>query len=36
VSEAGKKLVFDENNIANCEISGKIYKLLDGMVEERR
>ena len=34
VSEAGKKLVFDENNIAACKISGKNYKLLDGMVEE--
>ena len=34
VSEAGKKLVFDETNIAACEISGKTYKLIDGMVEE--
>ncbi len=34
VSEAGKKLVFDENNIAACEISGKAYKLIDGMVKE--
>jgi len=34
VSEAGKKLVFDENNIAACEISGKTYKLTDGKVEE--
>ena len=34
VSEAGKKLVFDEKNIAACKISGKTYKLIDGMVEE--
>ncbi len=34
VSEAGKKLVFDENNIAACETSGKTYKLIDGMVDE--
>ena len=34
VSEAGKKLTFDENNIAACEISGKTYKLTDGKVEE--
>ena len=34
VSEAGKKLVFDKNNIAVCEISGKTYKLTDGKVEE--
>ncbi len=34
VSEAGKKLVFGENNIATCEISGKTYKLIDGIVEE--
>lgn len=34
VSESGKKLVFGENNIATCEISGKTYKLIDGIVEE--
>jgi len=34
VSETGKKLVFGENDIATCEISGKTYKLIDGMVEE--
>ena len=34
VSEAGKKLVFDDKNISACEISGKTYKLIDGMVEE--
>jgi UDP-2-acetamido-3-amino-2,3-dideoxy-glucuronate N-acetyltransferase len=34
VSEAGNKLVFDENNIATCQISGKTYKLIDGIVEE--
>ncbi|MGB5895995.1 MAG: DapH/DapD/GlmU-related protein [Ignavibacteriaceae bacterium] len=36
VSEAGKKLVLDENNIATCQISGKTYKLIDGIVEEVR
>ena len=34
VSEAGKKLVFDGNNIATRRISGKTYKLIDGIVEE--
>ena len=34
VGEAGKKLVFDDNNIAACKISGKTYKLIDGLVEE--
>jgi len=34
VSEAGKKLVFGENNIATCEISGKTYKLIDRIVKE--
>ena len=34
VSEAGKKLVFDENNVAACEISEKSYKLIDGIVKE--
>ena len=34
MSEAGKKLVFDENNIAACEKSGKTYRLKDGTVEE--
>jgi len=34
VSEVGKKLVFNENNITACEISGKTYKLADGMVKE--
>jgi UDP-2-acetamido-3-amino-2,3-dideoxy-glucuronate N-acetyltransferase len=34
VSEAGKRLEFDENGEAACEKSGKRYKLLDGKVEE--
>ncbi|MFC2094698.1 acyltransferase [Bacteroidota bacterium] len=34
MSEAGKKLVFDENNIAACEKSGKTYRLKGGLVEE--
>ena len=33
-SEAGKKLVFDEDNIAFCEKSGKKYKLNNGIVLE--
>ena len=32
VSEAGKKLKFDENGIAFCEKSGKNYILSDGIV----
>lgn len=34
VSEAGKKLVFDKEGIAHCDISGKTYKLEDGIVRE--
>ncbi len=34
VSEAGKKLKFDENGIAFCEKSKKKYKLESGKVEE--
>ncbi|GBD92330.1 UDP-2-acetamido-3-amino-2, 3-dideoxy-D-glucuronate N-acetyltransferase [bacterium BMS3Abin04] len=33
-SEAGKKLVFDENNIAYCEKSGKKYKFENDHVVE--
>ena len=33
-SEAGQKLVFDENGIANCERSNKKYKLEDNKVIE--
>ncbi|MCF8242829.1 MAG: N-acetyltransferase [Melioribacteraceae bacterium] len=33
-SEAGKKLVFDENGIAHCEKSGKTYKLENNLVKE--
>lgn len=33
-SEAGEKLVFDENNIAVCSRTGKKYKLLQNKVEE--
>lgn len=34
VSEAGKRLEFDENGIAFCEKSGKKYKLENGVVFE--
>lgn len=34
VSEAGKKLEFDDNGIAFCEKSNKKYKLVDSKVEE--
>lgn len=34
VSEAGKRLNFDENNIAVCEKSKKKYQLVDGIVKE--
>lgn len=34
VSEAGKRLNFDENNIAFCEMSNKRYKFADGKVSE--
>lgn len=34
VSEAGKKLKFDSNNIAYCEKSGKKYKLENNRVTE--
>ncbi len=34
VSEAGKKLKFDENGIGFCEISNKKYTLIDGNVKE--
>lgn len=34
VSEAGKKLVFDENGIAFCQKSGKRYKFQNGKVFE--
>ncbi|MHA1988399.1 MAG: acyltransferase [Promethearchaeota archaeon] len=34
VSEAGKKLKFDKDGIAECDISGKKYKLKDYSVEE--
>jgi UDP-2-acetamido-3-amino-2,3-dideoxy-glucuronate N-acetyltransferase len=33
-SEAGEKLVFDENNIAVCSRTGKKYKLSNNKVEE--
>lgn len=33
-SEAGEKLVFDENNIAVCSRTGKKYKLINNKVEE--
>lgn len=34
LSEAGKKLVFDDNGLAHCEKSGKNYKLQNGKVQE--
>lgn len=34
VSEAGKKLVFDENGLAHCEKSCITYKLENGLVRE--
>ncbi|MFC2136283.1 acyltransferase, partial [Bacteroidota bacterium] len=34
MSEAGKKLEFDENGIAHCEKSGKSYKLNNNFVIE--
>ncbi|HAY33379.1 MAG TPA: acyltransferase [Ignavibacteria bacterium] len=34
VSEAGVRLEFDENGFADCEKSGKRYKLADGKVTE--
>lgn len=34
VSEAGKRLEFDDNGIAFCEKSNKKYKLVDSKVEE--
>jgi UDP-2-acetamido-3-amino-2,3-dideoxy-glucuronate N-acetyltransferase len=34
MSEAGKKLVFGQNDIAKCEKSGKKYKLENGTVRE--
>ena len=34
VSEAGKKLKFDESGIGFCEISNKKYTLIDGNVKE--
>lgn len=34
VSEAGKRLNFDDNNIAFCEKSQKKYRLIDGKVIE--
>ncbi|MBN1302774.1 MAG: N-acetyltransferase [Melioribacteraceae bacterium] len=34
ISEAGKKLVFDDDGIAKCEKSDKTYKLVNGFVEE--
>jgi UDP-2-acetamido-3-amino-2,3-dideoxy-glucuronate N-acetyltransferase len=34
VSEAGKKLIFDENGIAFCQKSGKRYKFQNGKVFE--
>ncbi|MBU0561310.1 MAG: N-acetyltransferase [Bacteroidetes bacterium] len=34
VSEAGKKLKFDKNGLAQCEQSGKTYKLIEGSVIE--
>ncbi len=33
-SEAGKKLIFDENSFASCEKSGKKYKLENNLVKE--
>jgi len=36
VSEAGKKLKFDENGMAECEKSGKKYKFKDDKVVEVR
>jgi UDP-2-acetamido-3-amino-2,3-dideoxy-glucuronate N-acetyltransferase len=33
-SEAGKKLIFDNNGFAFCEKSGKKYKLENGLVKE--
>ncbi len=33
-SEAGKKLIFDDNGFAFCEKSGKKYKLENGLVKE--
>ena len=35
LSEAGKKLEFDEKGIAYCEKSGKTYKLENGRVTEQ-
>jgi UDP-2-acetamido-3-amino-2,3-dideoxy-glucuronate N-acetyltransferase len=34
VSEAGKKLQFDEDGFASCEQSGKTYKMKNGSVRE--
>lgn len=34
VSEAGKKLTFDKDNLAHCEKSGKTYKFENGRVTE--
>jgi UDP-2-acetamido-3-amino-2,3-dideoxy-glucuronate N-acetyltransferase len=34
VSEAGKKLIFDNRGIATCEKSGKSYQLKDNIVRE--
>jgi len=33
-SEAGNKLVFDNNGFAHCEKSGVTYRFIDGRVEE--
>ena len=33
-SEAGKKLIFDDNGFASCEKSGKKYKHENGLVKE--
>lgn len=33
-SEAGKKLIFDDNGFASCEKSGKKYKYENGLVKE--
>lgn len=34
VSEAGKKLIFDDNGFAECKVSGKKYKLENDLVKE--
>jgi UDP-2-acetamido-3-amino-2,3-dideoxy-glucuronate N-acetyltransferase len=34
VSEAGKRLEFDKDNLARCEKSGKTYRFENGRVTE--